>query len=59
MASLYLVLDLINDLVTGDGHLVAEIERREVLARSAAPQRRCHCQGPCGRGCHRLCARRL
>ncbi len=36
MASLYLVLDLINDLVTGDGHLVAEIERREVLARSAA-----------------------
>ncbi|PEQ11350.1 hypothetical protein B2G71_17505 [Novosphingobium sp. PC22D] len=35
MSSLYLVLDLINDLVTGEGALVKEIERRAVLARSA------------------------
>lgn len=35
MASLYLVLDLINDIVTGEGPLVAEIAQREVLSRSA------------------------
>ncbi|MET0192895.1 MAG: cysteine hydrolase [Hyphomicrobiaceae bacterium] len=35
MSSLYLVLDLINDIVTGTSPLVAEVERRGVLARSA------------------------
>lgn len=36
MASLFLVLDLINDIVTGDSPLAMEIERRDVLTRTAA-----------------------
>jgi nicotinamidase-related amidase len=35
MPSLYLVLDLINDIVSGEGHVADEINRRSVLARSA------------------------